>query len=361
MTTIAHHDVVYATGEKKIHYLAAGPINGPLILFIHGWPATAITWKKQIDAFAALGFYAIAPDMPGYGKSTSRRVIEDYSQEAIVEGMMALLAATGRSAAIWVGHDWGAGVTSSIATQHPSAVKALVNICVPYRTIELGWEGFLPLVDRELYPIDEYELGQWDYMANYEEIFEKTVEWFEQDIAGLCKACMQLTTKAPSSLLSPFATIRKSGWFGGLAKPPSVDMLGPPMLAAEAFDSYVKDMETTGFWPGSAYYMNYARNAEYDRKTASANLGGIALQKPVLFIHAAWDTELATKTSRLVGPMREACENLTEVTVEAGHWVQHEKAGEANAALIRFIVEEVPSEWPGSWDSGYVKKRKSGL
>lgn len=42
MATITEHDVVYA-GDKKINYLAAGPVNSPLILFIHGWPATAIT------------------------------------------------------------------------------------------------------------------------------------------------------------------------------------------------------------------------------------------------------------------------------------------------------------------------------
>ena len=291
--------------------------------------------------------------MPGYGKSTARRVIEDYCQEAIVEGMMALLAATERDAAIWVGHDWGAGVTSSVARQHPSAVKALVNLCVPYGTIELGWDGVLPLVNREIYPIDKYEFGQWDYMKNYEENFEKAVEWFDQDIAGLCKTVMQLTTTTPLNRFSPFATIRKSGCFGGLPKPPSVDMVGPPMLGAEAFDSYVKDMEATGFWSGSAYYMNHRRNAAYNGKATN---GGM-LRKPVLFIHATWDTTCDTKTSRLVEPMREACSNLTEVAVEAGHWVQLEKPGEVNAALTRFIVEEVPSEWPGFWDSGYTQRK----
>ena len=42
MAVTSNHEVSYA-GDKKIHYLAAGPINGPLIMFIHGWPATAIT------------------------------------------------------------------------------------------------------------------------------------------------------------------------------------------------------------------------------------------------------------------------------------------------------------------------------
>ncbi|KAI0189530.1 putative epoxide hydrolase [Xylaria flabelliformis] len=352
---ITEHDAVYAGGDKKIHYLAAGPLNGPLILFIHGWPGTAITWRAQLDACAGLGFRAIAPDMPGYGKSTARRVLDDYSQEALVEGMIALLGDTGRDAAVWVGHDWGAGVTSSVATQHPEVVKALVNIAVPFHTIERGWKGFLPLVNRELYPVDEYEFGQWDYMKKYEESFEEAVAWFEQDVAGFCKAALERTPVPTSRAPSRTAAVRKDDGWWGLAKPPPVEATGPPVLPPDVYDSFIADMQRTGFWPGSAYYMHHERNAEYNGKAAS----GGRLTQPVLFIHAAWDLTCDTKTSRLAEPMRQVCSNLTEVTVEAGHFAQFEKPGETNAALFRFLVEELPTEWPGYWDTGYVKKEKA--
>ncbi|KAI0841802.1 putative epoxide hydrolase [Hypoxylon sp. FL0890] len=354
-TAITDHTVVYAGGDKKIHYLAAGPVKGPLILFIHGWPGTAITWKAQIDAFAGLGFRVVAPDMPGYGKSTARRVADDYTQEALVEGMMALLAHNNRPAAIWVGHDWGAGVTSSVATQHPEAVTALVNLAVPFHTIELGWDAFLPLVDRELYPADKYEYGQWDYMKNYEENFEKTITWFDSDIAGFCKAAVQKSPGPPSSRFAAgMATVRKDGgWMGGIPKPPDVTVTGPPVLPPEVFDSFVADMSKTGFWPGSAYYLHHKRNAEYNGKAPS----GGKLTQPVLFIHAAWDRVCDTKGSRLAEPMRRVCNRLTEITVEAGHFLHFENPGEVNAALTRFIVEELPDQWPGFWDSGYTKKK----
>lgn len=350
MAAITEHSVVYAD-NKRIHYLAAGPVYGPLVLFIHGWPGTAITWKAQIDAFASVGFRAIAPDMPGYGKSTARRVVDDYSQEALVDGMMALLADTGRNAAIWVGHDWGAGVTSSVATQHPEAVKALVNLCVPFHTVERGWPGFLPLVNRDYYPADKYEFGQWDYMKNYEENFEKTIEWFDKDVAGFCKAGLQ-PSKPPASRVDPvIASVRKNGgWLGGIPKPPSVDVTGPPVLPAEVFDSFVRDMQNTGFWPGSAYYLHHARNAEYNGKREGK------LSQPVLFIHAARDLVCETKTSRLIEPMRDSCRNLTECTIDAGHFVHYEKPEEVQAAIFRFIVEELPTEWPGFWAAGYTKR-----
>jgi soluble epoxide hydrolase/lipid-phosphate phosphatase len=65
MAPYEEHEFTYANGEKKIFYLAAGPKSGPLLIFIHGWPAIAKTWKPQIDTFSSLGFRVVAPDMPG--------------------------------------------------------------------------------------------------------------------------------------------------------------------------------------------------------------------------------------------------------------------------------------------------------
>lgn len=352
MATITDHEVIYA-GDKKIHYLAAGPINGPLVIFIHGWPGTAITWKSQIDAFAAVGFRAIAPDMPGYGQSTARRVADDYTQEALVEGMMALLGDTGRDATIWIGHDWGAGVVSSVARQHKDAVKALVTLCVPYNTIERGWEGFLPNVNREMYPVDKYEFGQWSYMKHYEESFEKTIEWFDADPAGFCKAILQPSKPQPSRFAALTATVRDSGWMGGAPKPPSVDMFPSTTLPTEVFESFASDMQKTGFWPGSAYYLHHARNAEYNGKVDPT------LTQPVMFIHATWDLVCDTKSSRLIEPMREACRNLTEVTIDAGHFAQYEKPEEVQASIFRFIIEQLPAEWPGFWTAGYTQRKST--
>lgn len=64
MAPYEEHIVTYGDG-KKIFYNAAGPANGPLLIFVHGWPAIGKLWKPQIDAFSAMGFRVIAPDMPG--------------------------------------------------------------------------------------------------------------------------------------------------------------------------------------------------------------------------------------------------------------------------------------------------------
>nr|POE56549.1 epoxide hydrolase a [Quercus suber] len=110
MATLTEHSVTYAEGAKKISYVAAGPVDGPLLIFLHGWVGIGKTWLPQLTTFSSLGFRVIAPDMPGYGKSTSNKVYSDYAQEQLVLGMLALLADTGRQDAVWLAHDWGCGV-----------------------------------------------------------------------------------------------------------------------------------------------------------------------------------------------------------------------------------------------------------
>lgn len=359
MARITEHDVSYADGAKKIHYLAAGPPSGPVIIFLHGWPAIALTWKQQLLAFASLGFRTIAPDMPGWGKSTARRVTTDYTTEALVEGMLALLSATGRSAAVWVAHDWGAGVASSLAAHHPAAVQALVLLCVPYRSLELGLDHLVSFVDRTVYPADEYPYGQWDYMAYYEEAFEECVGQLEANVPAFCKSVWPRPPEpggydAADAFRPAFtASIRKTrGRFGGGSAPPA-DTLPAPLLEGEVFDAFVKATEQTGLWGGSAYYMNHKANAVYNGQVS--NGGRLGRDKPVLFVHAKFDFICATLTTGLADPMREACENLTEVTIEAGHNVHFEKPEEVNAVVARFLVQEAKGVWPGYADSGYRK------
>src|ERR1700734_3259592 len=66
-------------------------------------------------------------------------------------------------AAVWVGHDWGSLVAASIAAQHPEICRGAVRISVPYFPQGFALSSLVPLVDRQLYPLDEYPDGQWDY------------------------------------------------------------------------------------------------------------------------------------------------------------------------------------------------------
>jgi soluble epoxide hydrolase/lipid-phosphate phosphatase len=120
-TQIEEHE--FRDVDLKTFYLSAGPQNGPLLIFVHGWPGIAETWKPQLSAFAAFGFRVVAPDMRGYGRSTVTSEASDYRLERIVSDMLALLAHLQKEEAIWIGHDWGAAIVWALAAHHPKVCR----------------------------------------------------------------------------------------------------------------------------------------------------------------------------------------------------------------------------------------------
>ena len=94
------------SARHTTHYLAAGPEDGPLLIFVHGWPELSRSWRHQLPVFGALGYRAIAADMRGYGQSSNYHRHEDYAQQEVVADMLELQDALGGRAAVWVGHDW---------------------------------------------------------------------------------------------------------------------------------------------------------------------------------------------------------------------------------------------------------------
>lgn len=101
-------------------------------LLMHGFPDTADMWVDQIAAVSAAGFAVIAPDMPGYGKSTFENPndVKQYSLRNIVAIMCGMLDQLGVQKTTVVGHDWGAAVAWTFAMQAPQRITELVVLSV---------------------------------------------------------------------------------------------------------------------------------------------------------------------------------------------------------------------------------------
>jgi len=179
---------VVKTPRHTSFYLACGVVDAPLIIFVHGWPELSISWRHQLHCFASLGFRVIAPDMRGYGRSTVHPNTSDYSVQAAVTDMIELLDALGSRSALWVGHDWGAPVVWGLAQHHPARVEGAANLCVPYLPEGFAPVNVIPLVDRSLYPANEYPAGQWDYQLFYAESFDRASATFDANPRNLIKA-----------------------------------------------------------------------------------------------------------------------------------------------------------------------------
>jgi soluble epoxide hydrolase/lipid-phosphate phosphatase len=331
-------------------YLAAGPESGPLLIFVHGWPGIAETWKPQLKAFAALGFHVVAPDTRGYGRSTVSCDTRDYSLEVLVRDLIALLDHLERQEAVWIGHDWGSGIVWALAAHHPEVCVGVINLCVPYRTLELGLEAQVALVNRDIYPADQYPSGQFDYQKYYEQHSERSTQVFEADPGNSIKCIFVPGSTAIYGLPGPTANVTRSGgWFGGASRAPNTE-LNKTVLDESIFTSLRESLTRNGFFGPTSYYLNHDLNKTYSKSSTN---GGV-LNIPTLFIEARYDRVLSTSISRLSEPMRRYCHNLTECSIEAGHWVALERPQEVNAAIARWLVVTLPTWWPGFWHSPFV-------
>src|SRR6266478_5271417 len=104
--TISHRFI--ETNGIRMHLAEAG--SGPTVLLCHGFPECWYSWRHQLEALAAAGYRAIAPDMRGYGQTDKPDAIDQYTLLHLTGDMVGLLDAIGTDQAVVVGHDWGAPV-----------------------------------------------------------------------------------------------------------------------------------------------------------------------------------------------------------------------------------------------------------
>jgi pimeloyl-ACP methyl ester carboxylesterase len=279
--------------------------------------------------------------MRGYGRSTVYNRHEDYALEHAVEDMLELLHALGREKAVWVGHDWGSPVVWSMASHHPDRCFAVVNLCVPYFPSGFSPPQLLPLIDRSTYPEADFPAGQWEYQLFYEESFDKARRTFEADVRNTVKALFRKGRPDGKHKPSRTAYVRKDrGWFGGADAAPDLP-IDLDVLTEEDLEKYVGALKANGFFGPNSWYMNHARNVAFAKKAAD----GGKLRLPVLFLHGDFDYTCETMVSRLAEPMRAHCANLTEVLVQSGHWMAQEKPIAVNAAIAKWLANQLPTLW----------------
>ena len=98
-----------ATPSLDIAYLERGPADGPVVIFIHGFPDDATAWLPVMGALAAEGVRSLAPFLRGTGPTTFRDDATPRSGQvaALVADLRAFMDAMDVATATLVGQDWG--------------------------------------------------------------------------------------------------------------------------------------------------------------------------------------------------------------------------------------------------------------
>ena len=111
----------------RLHYASVG--QGPLVLFLHGYPSFWYQWKDQM-AEMGRDHLAVGLDMRGYNLSSRPEGLEPYTMPHLVEDVRQFaeqIAGKGKKF-ILVGHDWGANVAWVFAMYHPEMLEKLIIV-----------------------------------------------------------------------------------------------------------------------------------------------------------------------------------------------------------------------------------------
>jgi len=113
----------------RLHYATAG--DGPLMLFVHGFPQFCYAWHALLPEFAR-DHHAVAPDMRGINLSSRPEGVKAYHVSQQIEDLRQLIRHLGHEKCVLVAHDWGGACAWAFASRHPELIEKLVIINSPH-------------------------------------------------------------------------------------------------------------------------------------------------------------------------------------------------------------------------------------
>ncbi len=125
---VPHVSHQYAEADGvNVFYREAGPADAPVVLLLHGFPASSFQFRDLIPRLADR-YRVIAPDLPGFGFTQvpdARNYV--YTFDALAQTMLAFTDALQlRSYALYV-FDYGAPTGFRLAMARPERVSAIVS------------------------------------------------------------------------------------------------------------------------------------------------------------------------------------------------------------------------------------------
>lgn len=117
-------------GVLNVGYAEAGPVGGPVVILLHGWPYDIHSYADVAPLLAAAGHRVIIPHLRGYGTTRflSTTTLRNGQQAAIALDVIALMDALKIDRAIVAGYDWGGRAACIVAALWPQRCKALVSV-----------------------------------------------------------------------------------------------------------------------------------------------------------------------------------------------------------------------------------------
>ena len=354
-----------------MHVLEAGfeQPGRPCVLLLHGFPECAFSWRKQIPFLVAAGYHVVAPDLRGYGRSSSAVVGYDddlmpYTLINRVSDTVGLVKALGYdSVAAVMGHDFGSVVAAWCALLRPDVFQSVVLMSAPFPgapvlpkgTSESPPKGTLPLTGlpealavlstprqhyRWYFSTRKANADMWncpqgvhDFLRAY--FHFKSGDWPGNDPYPLDSWSASEMARMPTYYV--MALGRDMAQTVALEMPSADEIAGCAWLSDEELAVYSAEYRRTGFQGGlQGYRIGTDPRFSGELKAFSE----LTLDVPAMFISGARDWGTYQSPGALER-MSEICTQHRGIhLVEgAGHWGQQERDAQVNALLAEFLAQ----------------------
>ena len=128
----------------RVHYRAAGPSDGPVVVLIHGFSFASWCFNFLGPLLEDAGYRVFAPDL--YGRGFSDRPDVRHDRGLYNQMLAEFLDAVGvEEQAVLVGNSMGGAIVADFAAHYPGQVRGLVLVVTAglrlSRPMSLGWLG----------------------------------------------------------------------------------------------------------------------------------------------------------------------------------------------------------------------------
>ncbi len=280
-TPLARLDAVHRGGlSLDVH--DEGPLDGPPVVLLHGFPQRASSWGRVTPLLHDEGLRTFAVDQRGYSPGARPRSRTAYSTEDLVADLAAVVDAVGGPVHV-VGHDWGAVVGWAAAALRPELLRTLTAVSVPH-----------PGAMAAACVRSDQLLRSW-YVAAFQ------VPWLPERV-----------------LASRFGerALRASG------------------MDAETLARYREEVVAAGALPGA---LGYYRALPFSHPRVRG--GRVAI--PTTFVWSDGDTAISRTAAHGAGDHVDAAYSYVELE-GVSHWVPEQAAEELAAAVIDRVVSYEP-------------------
>ncbi|KAF3035777.1 hypothetical protein E8E12_001783 [Didymella heteroderae] len=353
------------------HILEAGHTperDRPLIVLTHGYPELAFSWRKIMSPLADAGYYVVAFDQRGYGRTTGwdnspfdKTDMSQFTLTTIVRDVVALVHALGYGEVRCItGHDFGAVTSSLCALVRPDLFRSCIMMSHPFKA-----PNALPFNLRNgdnppAAPVDiQAELAklpeprkhykwynstgeaatQWNnppqgmeaYLRGY--LHVKSADWSKNNPTALKEWSAEELAKMPYYYIMPHDKSMPET-IAHMMKTEDASAT-KRWMSDEDLGVYVQEWSRTGFQGGLNFYRTTTDPA---KKKDLEMFAGKKIECPSTFISGKQDWGNYQEPGAIEDYPR-SCSNFhgARFIDGAGHWPQQEQPEKVVEEMLRFL------------------------